>query len=269
MSDNVDDIYDDETNFLNVAAIATETGQNGDYLVEYAFSLEPMFNRGVFDEDAITSAAGKIVADHTQMKAQIAISDDDNFYATRADGATAAERSHGISYKAGVPDWRRTSEFADLTFFKPYTAGLTGDYSGNGVLDAADLDLQTGAIVAGGPIEVFDLTNDGVLNYADRQEWVNVLKKTWIGDADLNGKFESADLVNVFVVGKYETGQEAGWAEGNFNGLDKVFSSDDLVAAFIDGGYEAGERPATSAVPEPSGVLLWLIGLLLLPRRRR
>jgi MYXO-CTERM domain-containing protein len=140
--------------------------------------------------------------------------------------------------------------------------GVRGDYNGNQELDAGDLDLQTTAIINNGPAETYDLTDDGQVDYEDRVEWVNVLKKTWIGDADLNGKFESADLVDVFVVGKYETGQTATWVEGNFNGTDELFTSDDLVVAFIQGGYEAGERPAVSAVPEPASLLLPLLGLL-------
>ena len=56
--------------------------------------------------------------------------------------------------------------------------------------------------------------------------------------------------MQVFATGKYETGQEAGWAEGNWNG-DGVFDSSDMVRAFVDGGYEKGPRMDAAAVPEP------------------
>ena len=60
--------------------------------------------------------------------------------------------------------------------------------------------------------------------------------------------------------------ETAGWDDGDWNG-DTQFGSSDMVAAFVAGGYEqglkqGGPNPATGAVPEPSAVLLALVGLL-------
>ena len=89
------------------------------------------------------------------------------------------------------------------------------------------------------------------------------------GDANLNQKFNSSDLVQVFVAGKYETREDAGWEEGDWNG-DQRFSTGDLIAAFDNGGYEAGPLAAElNAVPEPSGALLMLVSLLGLRGARR
>ena len=153
--------------------------------------------------------------------------------------------------------------------------GTQGDYNNNGSLDAGDLDMQAQAIAGGLHPKEFDLNGDDLVNFADREEWVNGLKNTWIGDADLNGEFSSGDMVQVFARGKYErAGVAAGWEDGDWNG-DTVFGSSDMVAAFVAGGYEkglkeGGPNPAVSAVPEPSALVLALVGLLsLLGRGRR
>lgn len=145
--------------------------------------------------------------------------------------------------------------------------GMPGDFNGNGMLDAADIDALTLASGSGANDATYDVNSDGVVNAADVTMWAKDLANTWIGDSNLDGEFNSGDLVTVFTAGKYETGEEAVWSQGDWNG-DSVFNSSDLVAAFSDGGYENGPRAAVSAVPEPSSVALLLIGLLGLVRAR-
>ena len=62
------------------------------------------------------------------------------------------------------------------------------------------------------------MNDDGLTNFVDREVWINDLKHTWIGDANLNGEFNSSDMVQVFVAGKYEKQETAGWEEGDCNG---------------------------------------------------
>ena len=143
--------------------------------------------------------------------------------------------------------------------------GVTGDFNGNGELDAADLDLMALGIVGGD--SQYDLTGDNLTNIDDRRQWINVLKKSYMGDSNLDGQFNSGDLVTVFTTGKFETGNLATWSEGDWNG-DRLFNSSDFVEAFQGGGYEAGPRAAVSAVPEPSTFALMLLGLLPFVRRR-
>ncbi len=133
-----------------------------------------------------------------------------------------------------------------------------GDYDGNRILDAVDLDVLSEAIRSGKTDTQFDLNRDGSVDDGDRSTWVVDLKMTYFGDANLDGEFSSSDLVSVFAVGKYESGEDAGWSEGDWNG-DGLFGSSDFVAAFADSGYEKGRR--NLAVPESSGVTLILVGL--------
>ena len=139
-------------------------------------------------------------------------------------------------------------------------AGLEGDFDGNGMLDATDLDELAKAMGTADP--KFDLDGDGDVDFDDRSTWVNTIKRTWYGDANLDGEFNSSDFVAAFVASKYETGENASWSEGDWNG-DQVFDTSDFVTAFQAKGYENGPRtPAVNAVPEPSSIAMLLIGMM-------
>jgi hypothetical protein len=143
------------------------------------------------------------------------------------------------------------------------TPNVVGDYNGNERLDVGDIDVLTRAVQGGEVDEIFDLNGDLVVDGLDRIVWVHDLRRTWFGDADLNGEFGSADLVNVFVAGEYEDdlAGNSTWFTGDWNG-DGDFTTADLVLAFQDGGYGQGAR--VRQVPEPTCQLGFIIvaGLL-------
>ncbi len=139
---------------------------------------------------------------------------------------------------------------------------LPGDFNGNGLLDADDIDLLSQAVLEPSPDSRFDLDGNGSVDDSDRQNWVKVQARTWLGDANLDGEFNSTDLVFVFQNGEYEDAidKNSGWAEGDWDG-DSDFSTSDFVAAFQDGGFELGPLPAAvNAVPEPGAAWLWCCG---------
>ena len=150
---------------------------------------------------------------------------------------------------------------------------LIGDFNQNAILDASDIDFLNATIVNGEFIESLDLDSDGVVSRADTNYFVRTLANTYFGDRDLDGEFNTSDLVAVFQSGEYEDTivGNSGWSDGDWNG-DGEFDSGDLVVAFQDGGYERGPRRPVVTVPEPSGVfslILTLVGLASVFKHRR
>jgi glucose/arabinose dehydrogenase len=161
----------------------------------------------------------------------------------------------------------------DLRLLGFLTESLFGDLNTNGLLDSGDLDQLTTAIRAGQTDPRFDMNQDGQVALTDRSFWVTNIKRTWIGDANLDGVFDTGDLVQVFQTGHYEDGipGNSTWSQGDWDG-DGDVSTSDLVAAFQDGGYEQGPRPAPAVVPEPASCwasAVLTVGLLMLSRRKR
>lgn len=90
--------------------------------------------------------------------------------------------------------------------------------------------------------------------------WVNmtpVSPSRTIGDVNLDGRFNTSDLVLVLQHGKYETGEPALWADGDWTG-DGLFGTADLVLALQAGQYE---QPNTLLVPEPASVWFFSLGV--------
>ena len=149
--------------------------------------------------------------------------------------------------------------------------GAAGDFNGDGVLDAADINDLTAEVRAATNDTRYDLNGDAVVDEKDRQVWIEDLRKTYYGDANLDGEFNTTDFVDVLGRGEYEDGiaDNSQWEGGDWSG-DGEFDSTDLVVALTAGGYEVGPRAAVASVPEPSGLLLGLTAWLgLLVRRRR
>ena len=104
----------------------------------------------------------------------------------------------------------------------------------------------------------YDLNQDRVVDAKDRTHWITHVAKSVYGDSNLDGIFNSADLIFVFQTGQYEDTipLNAQWATGDWNG-DGDFSSADFIVAFQAGTYQTSVR----SVPEPHHALVvdWLI----------
>ena len=143
-----------------------------------------------------------------------------------------------------------------------------GDVGRDGVVDATDIDALTNAVRSGLFDSLHDVNVDNKIDENDPSFWVHDIARTYFGDANLDGEFNSLDLVDVLQSGKYGLDVDAGWAEGDWTG-DGRFDRSDILIALQDGGYGRGGRAAVSAIPEPSCALLLLIGLIGVLRRRQ
>lgn len=153
----------------------------------------------------------------------------------------------------------------DLRLSQLYTndRSLVGDFNQDGFLDSTDIDLLGLAIRNGNVASIYDLNSDQKVNSDDYQFWVASLKRTWRGDATMDGLFQERDLIQVMQAGQYEDEIRGNsrWWSGDWNG-DAEFTTADLVASFQDGGYLRGARAATAAIPEPASWSLWGIATL-------
>ena len=80
----------------------------------------------------------------------------------------------------------------------------------------------------------------------DQAVWmIKTIIGTHFGDANLDGGFDTSDLVQVFQVGEYEDGidENSTWGDGDWTG-DGDFGTADLVVAFQDGGFSAAANSA-------------------------
>ncbi len=136
-----------------------------------------------------------------------------------------------------------------------------GDFNGDGLLNATDINMLVWESAAMTHDLNYDLTADMLVDGDDVRFWIKDFKKSWVGDSNLDGEFNSGDLVAAFTAGKYELDADADWTEGDWTG-DHRFDSADLVDAFSDGGYEQGPRIAANAVPEPTSFVMLFVGLV-------
>ena len=112
-----------------------------------------------------------------------------------------------------------------------------GDFNGDGIVTAADVNLLTTGISSTSDVR-FDVNQDGTVDPNDRKHMIEVTLGSVFGDSNLDGKFDSSDLVFVFQQAKYETPNaiDVGWEDGDWNG-DGKFTSADLVLAMQAGNY--------------------------------
>lgn len=144
---------------------------------------------------------------------------------------------------------------------------VDGDFNRDGMLDSADVNQLSEVIRTNDGRDLsYDLNDDWQVNRDDLTTWVHQFRRTTAGDANLDGQFDSADLVLTLQAGRYEVEISAHWEDGDWNGDDR-FNTLDLVEAFQAGSYRTFPAKLMYSVPEPNG-FYWLILVAIMPRRR-
>lgn len=153
------------------------------------------------------------------------------------------------------------------TFFGslvPIVDPVPGDLVYDQQLNALDIDLLSLAIRSAAPISRFDLNRSGRVEEQDLDMMIRDLIGTSYGDTNLDGRFDSSDLVEAFQCNQYESDaiQHVGWKCGDWDG-DGRFASSDLILAFQEGTYES-LKGTPSVAPEPNSLFLTFMGVLTL-----
>ncbi len=140
-----------------------------------------------------------------------------------ADGFTQivlAAGDIGVDYNFGerLPDFR------------------VGDIDGDGVVQSVDVDAFLAAVRAQNIW--YDRTGDQRVDVHDVWSFVADVFLAAPGDANLDGRFDSSDLVDVLTAGQYEDSVlgNSTWSTGDWNG-DGEFSAEDLVVALQRNDY--------------------------------
>ncbi|MCA9215523.1 MAG: CotH kinase family protein [Planctomycetales bacterium] len=117
---------------------------------------------------------------------------------------------------------------------------LQGDFNGDKQLDVNDVNLLLAALRDDTPSSEFDLTGDGNVDGSDRDYMIETLLGSGYGDSNLEGIFDSKDLVLIFQASQYEDAIEdnSTWETGDWDG-DGDFNTRDLVFAFMNSKYVA------------------------------
>lgn len=114
------------------------------------------------------------------------------------------------------------------------------DLDRSGTLDIGDVDVLCSLIRTGIQNPAFDFDSNGRVDRQDMAKYLDLAFSTGFGDSNLDGVFDSRDLVLAFQLGEYDDGQAGNstWTEGDWN-CDGDFGTADLVQAFQTGDYQA------------------------------
>ncbi len=166
---------------------------------------------------------------------------------TQADGAGATLE---LTAPTATPatqlnSWFRWRDSLELGG-SPGTAG-----TGTSEQAISETSVNRTCHAVGGTELPFDLTGDGSVTLDDLQLLLTLASSTF-GDANVDGQFNTRDLVLVFQQGEYEdaVAGNSSWSSGDWN-CDGDFDTSDLVVALQTGQYAANAISTTDQLRRP------------------
>ncbi len=165
----------------------------------------------------------------------LSLAADGSFTYVADQGFVGLDQFHYLAY-----DFIGQSQTATVFLDVPGEATEPADFNQDGFVDIQDLDLACEAVIQGETASQFDLDQSGTVDHQDVQFLVGSVLESVTGDVNLDGRFDSADLISVFQTGRYEAGNDGAtfWSAGDWN-CDGQFDSGDLIEAFQQGAYTA------------------------------
>jgi hypothetical protein len=163
--------------------------------------------------------------------------------------------------------WAATFTGGQDVYYQRIDAEILCDFDDDRLCTITDINdmLSAGPIADGvevtpGVNDQYDLTGNGVIDLADRDEWLalagsqnGLMSPYKLGDADLDGFVDGEDFIT-WNATKFT--QTLRWDQGNFNG-DAVNDAEDFIAWNLN-KFTASDL---AAVPEPTASLALLLML--------
>lgn len=143
-------------------------------------------------------------------------------WGTTADGmGDTLQRRTADSYGNDVTSWTAGTASIGFAIFE---GGPNGDVNSDGRIDGGDIDAVYAAVAANDMGENFDVNQDGQVDATDASFLIETVLGTCLGDANLDGQINAADLNAVGI--NWQSANNVGWAGGDFNGDGLVNAAD-------------------------------------------
>lgn len=162
-------------------------------------------------------------------------------------GLLVGDRFYFSAASVALPDQYGSFSRQLWSVGAPEVVTVPGDFDGDGLVTASDIDSIWGLVQAGDPSA--DLNHDGMVNQADIDYLIHTILNTEYGDANLDGFVDAADLAETRKhIGQVFSGPN--WADADFNGDGRSDAADLAVVRSHTGFASAPPASPASATPD-------------------
>jgi hypothetical protein len=165
-------------------------------------------------------------------------------------GGSSLQRMAPVFYGSQAASWSGSDPTPGSVDF---SGNLTGDVTGDGIIDAQDIDVLSDVAGSGGAVTYYDLDGNGSVDASDVTFLIQNILGTQAGDANLDGFVDASDF-NRWNDAKFDCDGRS-WGDGDFTGDGLVDASDFNLwnsARFTGNGLaaRAADADGNSRVPK-------------------